>query len=206
MPRIKRSEQAAATREKLLETAKSLFAEKGYHGTPVRAINRSIGMGDGILYHYFPGGKREMLSVLIRESFERRREALGHAHRAVERMELRDALLLFIRRLYDLLLADLAVAKILIREHEVLELEETLLLSEWFEEQFANFSAFLDKRRAGGELRADLDVTLAARQFLTMGMQAGVSKVTGIPMLDVPEPDRYFERTVDFTLNLWRNP
>ena len=69
MAQLTRKEQATATREKLLETAKNLFAEMGYHGTPVRAITRQIQKGDGILYHYFPGGKQEIMSVLLRESF-----------------------------------------------------------------------------------------------------------------------------------------
>ncbi|MGA9173636.1 MAG: helix-turn-helix domain-containing protein [Thermoactinomyces sp.] len=46
--------QAAKRRKQLLEAAKKLFAEKGYHNTSTKEINRAIGMADGLIYHYFP--------------------------------------------------------------------------------------------------------------------------------------------------------
>ena len=55
-----RQEQAAATRQKLLTSAQHLFAQNGYKGTTVRMINRSVDLADGLLYHYFPGGKKEI--------------------------------------------------------------------------------------------------------------------------------------------------
>ncbi|GGE02212.1 TetR/AcrR family transcriptional regulator [Paenibacillus nasutitermitis] len=199
-----RSEQAAETREKLLETAKSLFAEKGFHATPVRSINRSINMGDGILYHYFPGGKREILTVLIRESLDRRREAIGQTNRSVEHLPLRDALLIFVRKLFGLFMDDLDLMKILFRENDVLEQEDSRRLSFWVEEHFTVFSNFLDRRRLNGEIKANLDVTLATRQFLTMVMQIGISRITGIQFFNEPDIDRYFERVVDFSIGLWK--
>jgi len=201
-----RSEQAAATREKLLETAKSLFAEKGYHGTPVRAINRSLKMGDGILYHYFPGGKREILSVLIQESFERRKEVIGHTNRTIEQLDLREALLIFISKLFDLFIADLDLVKILFRESDLLEWEESRLLSSWMEEQISIFIAFLNRRRDNGEIKANLDTTIATRQLIAMVMQLGISRITGLSVINVPDVDEYFENIVDFTIDLWKNP
>lgn len=62
-----RQEQAQESRRKLMEAALTLFASKGYAGTNVRSINRSIGMADGLLYHYFPGGKQELLQEIVRE-------------------------------------------------------------------------------------------------------------------------------------------
>ena len=54
----RRQEQAAGTRRRLLDSAKQLFYEKGCSATSVRSINRAIGIADGILYHYFPGGRK----------------------------------------------------------------------------------------------------------------------------------------------------
>ena len=59
-----RQEQAAATRQKLLTSAQHLFAQNGYKGTTVRMINRSVDLADGLLYHYFPGGKKEIFKEL----------------------------------------------------------------------------------------------------------------------------------------------
>ena len=62
-----RQEQAQESRRKLMDAALTLFASKGYAGTNVRSINRSVGMADGLLYHYFPGGKQELLREIVRE-------------------------------------------------------------------------------------------------------------------------------------------
>lgn len=43
----------------------ALFAENGYEGTPVRAINRKAGLADGLLYHYFSDGKKEWFFVCL---------------------------------------------------------------------------------------------------------------------------------------------
>lgn len=51
-----RSEQ----RERLLETAARLFAEKGYHGTGVADISRAVDLGRGALYHHM-GSKEDLL-------------------------------------------------------------------------------------------------------------------------------------------------
>ncbi|MBQ7563546.1 MAG: TetR/AcrR family transcriptional regulator [Lachnospiraceae bacterium] len=63
-----REAQAAETREKLLSSARRLFSEKGYQGTTVREINRSVKLADGLLYHYFPDGKREIFRTILEES------------------------------------------------------------------------------------------------------------------------------------------
>ena len=67
---------AAETRSKLLESAQKMFAEKGYKGTSVRMINRSIGLADGILYHYFPGGKKEIFKAVLRNHITQIMDAL----------------------------------------------------------------------------------------------------------------------------------
>ena len=65
-----RQEQAAATRRKLLDSAGKLFAQNGYKGTSVRSINRNVGVADGLLYHYFPGGKEEIFMTIVKESMK----------------------------------------------------------------------------------------------------------------------------------------
>lgn len=51
--RTKRQAQAADRREQLLRTAFQLFSERGYRGTSVRDIARTVGVTEGLLYHYF---------------------------------------------------------------------------------------------------------------------------------------------------------
>ena len=60
--------QAAETKEKLLKSAGTLFSQKGYKATSIREINRSVDMADGLLYHYFPGGKKEIFLKVYEDS------------------------------------------------------------------------------------------------------------------------------------------
>ena len=52
------------TREKILEAALSLFAEKGYNGTSVGQITKSVGIKAPSLYKHFKG-KEDILNTLI---------------------------------------------------------------------------------------------------------------------------------------------
>ncbi|WP_209859861.1 TetR/AcrR family transcriptional regulator [Paenibacillus shirakamiensis] len=200
-----RKEQAAETRENLLEAAKSLFAEKGYHGTPVRAINRKINKGDGILYHYFPGGKREILTVLLKENFEYRRSEIRRTLQTIEAMNLRRALLTISTRMHELFMDDVELMKILFRENHVLDLDETTQLSNLIQEQVLLFADFLRKSHAKGEIK-EMNFILAARQFLTMIMQSTIGPVIGINIIEDVNIDTYHEQMVDFTCDLWKNP
>lgn len=58
---------AAERKQQILEIAKRLFAEKGYHATSMREINKEIGMAEALTYHYFPGGKLEILNTVLQQ-------------------------------------------------------------------------------------------------------------------------------------------
>jgi AcrR family transcriptional regulator len=75
-----RKEQARASRAALLDAARECFATWGYEATTVAAILDRAGMARGALYHYFPGGKREVFAAVfdtVNEDFHRRRDAVG---------------------------------------------------------------------------------------------------------------------------------
>lgn len=73
-----REAQAAETRMKFVVSAQSLLAEKGYKGTSVREINRSVNLADGLLYHYFPGGKKEIFQVIVVKFPTKREKSLKY--------------------------------------------------------------------------------------------------------------------------------
>jgi AcrR family transcriptional regulator len=50
-------------KQALILTAKSLFAKKGFYGTPTAQIARDAGVSNGILFHYFPT-KEELIKTL----------------------------------------------------------------------------------------------------------------------------------------------
>ena len=80
MPRPGRRERAEASRAGLVEAARRCFTEHGYEATTVAAILERAGMARGALYHYFPGGKREIFGAVfdeINQTFHERRDAFG---------------------------------------------------------------------------------------------------------------------------------
>lgn len=54
------------TRTRLVETARRLFHEQGYHATGVATILRESGVNSGSLYHFFDGKEALLVAVLER--------------------------------------------------------------------------------------------------------------------------------------------
>jgi AcrR family transcriptional regulator len=69
-PAPPRQARSLATRQKLMEAGRSLFAEQGYHATSIQAIASLAGTAAGAFYTYFRS-KRQLLIVLMNELLER---------------------------------------------------------------------------------------------------------------------------------------
>jgi len=68
----------AATRERLLESARSLFAERGLHGVTTHDIAHHAGVAAGTFYLHF-ADKRTLFAVIARDSVAVLRERLEKA-------------------------------------------------------------------------------------------------------------------------------
>jgi AcrR family transcriptional regulator len=58
--------QPAATRDKILDVAESLFARKGYDGTTIKQIGGGSGLNPALIYYYFDGKEGLYKAVLQR--------------------------------------------------------------------------------------------------------------------------------------------
>lgn len=68
MPESRGNRRGEQTRERLLDAAESLFAQKGFYGVTVRAIAREAQSDPALVAYYF-GGKRELFdAVLLRRA------------------------------------------------------------------------------------------------------------------------------------------
>ncbi|MFB7919072.1 TetR family transcriptional regulator [Streptomyces sp. NPDC056061] len=65
-PSQERRRDAAATRRRLLEAGRDLFAEHGYEGTTVRTIAERAGVNQALLFRYF-GSKQGLLTEVLAE-------------------------------------------------------------------------------------------------------------------------------------------
>lgn len=200
---ISRQEQAAETRQKLLNSAKTLFAEKGYNGTSVRSINRVLNMSDGILYHYFPGGKKEILSVLIQESFEEHIEKLNEYNINMDKLPLSEALDKIYKLGNELFSGDLALMKILFRESDLMEIKEIVELSNLFQQRINWFADFLQRRHEKGEIR-NLDFKMAAKQFMSMSILNIVNKLIRVNLIGDFSMENSRQQAINYTLDLWK--
>lgn len=79
-----------ATRDKILQAAREVFAEKGYHRALVDDIVRASQTSKGAVYHHFPN-KEALFLALVDEFAERLAEAvaaaIGRAHGALGKVE-----------------------------------------------------------------------------------------------------------------------
>jgi AcrR family transcriptional regulator len=78
---MRKKTPARPARERILDAAEQLFAQRGFHGVPLRDIAQQAGV-DVALISYHLGGKRELFTAV----FERRAEVLNR-----ERLELLEA-------------------------------------------------------------------------------------------------------------------
>ena len=65
----------ANPRERLLDAAERLFAERGFEGTPLRAVAEAAGVNPALVSYYF-GGKRGLLEAVFEQALEPMASAL----------------------------------------------------------------------------------------------------------------------------------
>jgi AcrR family transcriptional regulator len=53
------------TKDKYIPTLLQLFRLHGYDGATLSKISQATGLGKASLYHHFPGGKEEMVAVIL---------------------------------------------------------------------------------------------------------------------------------------------
>ncbi|AVZ74547.1 TetR family transcriptional regulator [Streptomyces lunaelactis] len=63
------ADEGPGARERILEAARTEFAERGYDKTTVRGIARAAGVDPALVHHYF-GTKDEVFAAAIEVSFE----------------------------------------------------------------------------------------------------------------------------------------
>lgn len=59
-----RTPEAVATRNRILQAARELFAERGFDGTSIRMIANRAGVSDPAVHYYFPG-KYDLFRALM---------------------------------------------------------------------------------------------------------------------------------------------
>ena len=198
-----RQEQAAETRRKLLDSAKKLFAERGYSATPIRLINGDIGMADGLLYHYFPGGKKEILQVLVRENFEQIITGLRARAKGLEELPLEESIEAVYQNWEKLFLEYQDVIKILFKENETMQLVEREQLADIARSGEMWFPEFLRKRAQKGEIQ-EIDYVSASELLLSILYGHFLTVLTGAGT-GLLSDSAHRKKLIAYQVGLWRN-
>ena len=66
----------SAARERVLDAAAKLFAERGYAGVTLRDIAAAVGIRHASLYYHVPGGKEELFVEVTQRHLEQHRRGL----------------------------------------------------------------------------------------------------------------------------------
>jgi len=190
--------KAQERRQQILAAAKKLFAEEGYHATSMRTLNKALGVAEALTYHYFPGGKLEILQTIIREGRAARVaeiEALAPMFR--DDLSLREALSLAARVATIAFTADKEWFQIVMRERNWLRQEEWITTLAVGDAPMQFLYDFFARRMAQGEIR-EMDLRFAFMQFF-----AGSIAYFLFAADDNTDDKQYIERLIDFTARLW---
>jgi AcrR family transcriptional regulator len=79
------------SRDVLLAELAAVFLSRGYEGATFTELARATGLGKASLYHHFPGGKEEMVAVLLRDAVAQLEQMafsrLGEKRPPIERLQ-----------------------------------------------------------------------------------------------------------------------
>ncbi|MCI5904876.1 MAG: TetR/AcrR family transcriptional regulator [Oscillospiraceae bacterium] len=199
-----RKEQAEATKRRLIEGAKKAFSEKGYKGTSVRSLSRSIGISESLLYHYFPDGKKELFSEILKEELSVISEELMQfeADKELYSLPIEDTLDRIFTSLSAIISKHIDIIRIIVRESEVREFISRndmcrLLkrLSDWFEE-------LLKKRIESGEIR-NIDYKTTAITLKAIIVNYILVRVLDIDTERLDDPERR-KKMIAYHVSLWK--
>ncbi|WP_169744522.1 TetR/AcrR family transcriptional regulator [Paenibacillus stellifer] len=195
-----RDMQAAERKQQILEIAKRLFAEKGYHATSMRELNKEIGMAEALTYHYFPGGKLEILKSVLQSAQEERISSfVALFGEAFDDGGPLDRILLdLIDGIAGRLMKDQQYFQILIRERSLLDHEQKEALESLTRQPFRTMSACLMELASREQLRP-MDFEMAASQFLSHVVVLIVQEMINGRVM----PHAEMKRIADFYVQLW---
>ena len=201
-----RQEQAAETRRKLLDAAQKLFARNGYAGTPVRTINRSVGLADGLLYHYFPGGKKELFQAIVTENLYQIMEEVDRkaSHADYSPLPLEDVIDDIYQSFDSIITQHFDIIRIVLRESEVRDFIGKEQLGAALDSRRDWFPQLLRQRAQAGEIE-EIDYESAAEVLMSIMMNHIAAKLLGLGPCNL-ENGEIRKRLIHFQVALWKRP
>ena len=200
-PDVEEVEASPSTREKILDTAESLYARFGFAGVGMRAVADSVGVSKSALFHHFPS-KRELWAAVHERCFlefdARLAAADARARDAHER------LCLFVESVIDALVENPARAPLLLRSLFEVDHDEPAdqAARDVLQRVLARVAAGLEQGMASGELRrAPVQHTVQTLIGMTVFHFATGDfgeELFGAPLYSAAEIRRRKDHVIDF--------
>lgn len=157
-----RQQQAQARREQIIEAAIALFAQQGSDGTSTKQIAHSIGITEGLIFHYFPT-KADLLSAVL----ETRHGFIGKLRQLLAQTEQRpisEALPAIAMGWLQTLRNETAITLVLFGTAQT-NPQVGAALQGIIQEGIGRLATYLRARIQAGELRSDLAVETGVHIF-----------------------------------------
>ncbi len=194
-------EASPSTREKILDTAESLFARFGFAGVGMRAVAESVGLSKSALFHHFVS-KRELFAAVLERSLLEFDARLAAADaRAVDA---RDRVKLFIESVIDALVENPARAPLLLRSLFEVDYDEPADQAghQVLQRVLARVGAGLEQGMATGELRRvpvqHTVQTLIGMTLFHFATGEFGDELIGAPLYSATEIRRRKDHVIDF--------
>lgn len=182
-----------------------LFSENGFKGTSVRSINRRVGLADGILYHYFPGGKKELFRTIVTESFQKIQNEVTTNHEHLTKGDIpfdrffTEAFKLFSKTVND----NIDIIRIIVKENDVQEFISTENILSIIGCNKKCISDYLKKLAENGEIK-EIDFNTAASTIVGAFVNYIMLKVMNIDAAEIVN-EKSVRKTAEYYMNLWKN-
>jgi AcrR family transcriptional regulator len=163
-------------RRRILQSAKRVFARRGYHDTNISHICEDLGIARGTLYQYFTS-KKDVFAAIVQDTLDRVRTAveaepvleIPQGFRPTHDQSMRYAAG-SLRRVLEAAFADEASLRILVREAVGLDVGIDAMLRAIDDLVIDRMARDLEAARRAGVIRADVDPRAAAL-FVIGGVQ-----------------------------------
>src|ERR1043165_4215490 len=181
--------RSEARQRQILACAKRVFAERGFHAANISHICEAAGIGRGTLYQYFTN-KHSVLTAILRETLDRVKTLMEQMARETaypppEQVSRSVAVAVSakqLRRVLAVVFDDSDTLRILLREAVGLDVEVEKLLNEIDETLIGIVEQDIERARAAGYLRRELDAHVVATMVV-----GGIEKL-GLAALRSKEP------------------
>ena len=164
-----REQKKKATKAAIMESAITLFGERGYESTSVSALAKAAGIGKGTIYSYF-ASKNEILLAFCEEELafihDEIREKLDPNAPLAEKM------LLVLMSEFRFVTKNKEFGRTLLREMTFPK-EITIEKSRMIEERFLDlFVGIFKEGQARGQLRRDIELIVTGGHFYALYLMA----------------------------------